>query len=125
MYCLLFIVCENDCQATLRGVVGSRGELLSGRFCSLIPPGEPPYTPNDLVDQQHVLIKDIEKLRYFIKGFYDNLNQTKREQMFVELLERVAPDDAKLLVAIKDKKMPSPGITIQHVKEGLPGLIAE
>ena len=90
-----------------------------------LPEGEPPYRPNDLVDQEHVLIKDIEKLRYFIKGFYDNLNQTKREQMFVELLERVAPDDAKLLVAIKDKKMPFPGITIQHVKEGLPGLIAE
>ena len=91
----------------------------------VLPEGEPPYKPNDLVDQEHVLIKDIEKLRYFIKGFYDNLNQTKREQMFVELLERVAPDDAKLLVAIKDKKMPFPGITIQHVKEGLPGLIAE
>lgn len=91
----------------------------------LLPEGEPPYKPNDLVDQEHVLIKDIEKLRYFIKGFYDNLNQTKREQMFVELLERVAPDDAKLLVAIKDKKMPFPGITIQHVKEGLPGLIVE
>ena len=91
----------------------------------LLPEGEPPYRPNDLVDQEHVLIKEIEKLRYFIKGFHDNLNQTKREQMFVELLERVAPDDAKLLVAIKDKKMPFPGITIQHVKEGLPGLIPE
>jgi hypothetical protein len=91
----------------------------------LLPEGEPPYRPNDLVDQEHVLIRDIEKLRYFIKGFHDNLNQTKREQMFVELLERVAPDDAKLLVAIKDKKMPFPGITIQHVKEGLPGLIPE
>jgi hypothetical protein len=89
----------------------------------LLPEGEPPYRPNDLVDQQHVLIKDIEKLRYFIKGFYDNLNQTKRESMFVELLERVDPQDAKLLCAIKDKKMPFPGITIQHVKEGLPGLI--
>lgn len=91
----------------------------------LLPEGEPPYRPNDLVDQEHVLIRDIEKLRYFIKGFHDNLNQTKREQMFVELLERVAPDDAKLLVAIKDKKMPFPGITIQHVKEALPGLIQE
>lgn len=91
----------------------------------LLPEGEPPYKPNDLVDQEHVLIREIEKLRYFIKGFYDNLNQTKREQMFVELLERVSPDDAKLLVAIKDKKMPFPGITLQHVKEGLPGLIPE
>ena len=91
----------------------------------LLPPGEPPYTPNDLVDQQHVLIKDIEKLRYFVKGFHDTLNQNKREAMFIELLERVDPQDAKLLCAIKDKKMPFPGITIQHVKEALPGLIAE
>jgi len=91
----------------------------------LLPPGEPPYKVNDLVDQEHVLIKDIEKLRYFIKGFYDTLNQAKRESMFVELLERVAPDDAKLLVSIKDKKMPFPGITIHHVKEALPGLIQD
>lgn len=91
----------------------------------LLPPGEPPYKPNELVDQQHVLLKECEKLRYFIKGFYDNLNQTKRETMFVELLERVDPEDAKLLCAIKDKKLPFNGITLQHVKEGLPGLIAE
>lgn len=91
----------------------------------LLPEGEPPYRPNDLVDQQHVLIKDCEKLRYFIKGFYDNLPQTKRESMFVELLERVDKEDAKLLCAIKDKKMPFNGITLQHVSEGLPGLILE
>ena len=91
----------------------------------LLPEGEPPYKPNDLVDQQHVLIRDIEKLRYFVKGFYDNLPQTKREAMFVELLERVDKEDAKLLIAIKDKKLPFNGITLQHVTEGLPGLIAE
>lgn len=90
-----------------------------------LPPGEPPYKPNDLVDQQHVLRKDIEKLRYFIKGFHDNLPATKREVMFIELLERVDPNDAKLLCAIKDKKMPFPGITIEHVTKGLPGLIVE
>jgi hypothetical protein len=89
----------------------------------MLPEGEPPYKPNDLVDQQHVLIRDIEKLRYFVKGFYDNLPQTKRESMFVELLERVDPEDAKLLIAIKDKKLPFNGITLQHVTEGLPGLI--
>jgi hypothetical protein len=89
----------------------------------LLPEGEPPYKPNELVDQQHVLIKDCEKLRYFVQGFHDMLPQAKREMMFVELLERVDPDDAKLLCAIKDKKMPFPGITINHVTEALPGLI--
>jgi len=91
----------------------------------MLPPGTPPYTPTELVDQEHILIRECEKLRYFIKGFHDNLPQLKREMMFVELLERVAPDDAKLLCAIKEKKMPFPGITLEHIKEGLPGLIAE
>lgn len=91
----------------------------------MLPPGTPPYKPNDLVDQQHVLRKDAEKLRYFVKGFHDNLPQTKRETMFIELLERVDPDDAKLLCAIKEKKMPFPGITMEHIREGLPGLIPE
>jgi Family of unknown function (DUF6433) len=91
----------------------------------LLPPGTPPYKPNELVDQQHILIKEAEKLRYFVKGFHDNLPQTKREVMFIELLERVDPDDAKLLCAIKEKKMPFTGITIEHVTKGLPGLIPE
>lgn len=91
----------------------------------LLPEGTPPYKPNELTDQQHVLIKECEKLRYYIKGFHDNLPQLKRETMFVELLERVDPNDAKLLCAIKEKKMPFNGITLHHVKEGLPGLITE
>ena len=90
----------------------------------LLPEGDPPYKPNELVDQQHVLIKDCDKLKYFVQGLgHDMLKQAKREAMFVELLERVDPDDAKLLCAIKDKKMPFPGITINHVTEALPGLI--
>ena len=89
-----------------------------------LPEGTPPYKPNDLVDQEHVLIKDCEKLRYFIKGFYDNLPQLKRETMFVEFLERIAPKDAEMLCLFKDKK-PMKGITLQHVTEALPGLIPD
>lgn len=87
-----------------------------------LPEGTPPYKPNDLVDQEHVLIKDCEKLRYFIQGFHDNLPQLKRETMFVEFLERIAPKDAEMLCLFKDKK-PMKGITLQHVTEALPGLI--
>ena len=87
-----------------------------------LPPGIPPYKPNELVDQEHILLKDCEKLRYFIKGFHDNLAQLKRETMFVEFLERVCPADALMLATIKDKK-PIKGITLQHVVEALPGLI--
>lgn len=87
-----------------------------------LPPGVPPYKPNEIVDQEHVLIKDCEKLKYFIIGFYDTLPSLKRETMFVEFLERLAPKDAELICTIKDKK-PIKGITYQHVVEALPGLI--
>ena len=72
----------------------------------LLPEGDPPYKPNELVDQQHILHKEADKIRYFVEGFYPGLNQAKRESMFVEFLERLDPDDAKLILAIKDKQMP-------------------
>lgn len=89
-----------------------------------LPEGAPPYKPNDLVDQENVLIRETQKLTYFIEGFHPNLNQIKRESMFVQLLENCAPKDAELLCTIKDKK-PIKGITLQHVTEALPGLIPE
>jgi hypothetical protein len=88
-----------------------------------LPEGEPPYKPNELVDQQHILHKDARLIQYFVQGFYPDLNQTKRESMFIEFLERLDPKDAKLLCQIKDKK-PIKGITLQHVTEALPGLIS-
>jgi hypothetical protein len=89
-----------------------------------LPPGVPPYKPNELVDQENVLIRECQKLTYYIKGFHPDLPQLKRETMFVQLLENVAPKDAELLCHIKDKK-PIKGITLQHVTEALPGLIQE
>lgn len=91
----------------------------------LLPPGDPPYKPNENVDQEHILLSRCTKLRYFIRGFYDNLKQQKRELMFIEMLETVDKSDAELLCSIKEKKLPYPGITLEIVKEALPGLIPE
>ena len=90
----------------------------------LLPPGAPPYKANVLEDQEHVLHREAKHIQYFVKGFHPNLSQNKRELMFVQFLERLAPKDAELLINCKDKK-PIKGITLHHVKEGLPGLINE
>ena len=87
-----------------------------------LPPGAPPYKPNDLADQEHVFRKEADKVKYFVEGFYPNLKSTKREMMFVEFLERIAPEDATMLIAAKDKQ-PIKGITLKHINEALPGLI--
>lgn len=88
----------------------------------LLPAGKPPYKPNELVDQEHLLIGKVKKLQYFVKGFYDNLNQRKREMMFVELLETIDAKDAELLCMIKEKQLPK-GITGYHVVSAFPDLI--
>jgi len=88
----------------------------------LLPEGAPPYKPNTIVDQEHVLHKDARMLTYFVQGFHPDLPQSKREAMFIEFLERLDPKDAQLLLNAKDKK-PIKGITLQHVTEALPGLI--
>jgi len=91
----------------------------------MLPPGEPPYKPNDLMDQEHVLLADCEKIRYFIKGFHNEVPQMKRERMFIDLLERLDPKDAKLLLACKEKKLPYDKISRQIVLEAFPGMIPE
>lgn len=87
-----------------------------------LPPGVPPYKPNDLNDQEHIFKKEADKVKYFIEGFYPNLKSTKREIMFIEFLERIAPEDAAMLCAAKDKT-PIRGISMKHINEALPGLI--
>jgi len=103
--------------------------ILQGAFDPKIkwalPEGTPPYKPNELVDQENVLIRECRRLVHFVEGGNPGLKQLRRETLFVEMLESVAPKDAILLCAIKDKKLPFKGITVDIVKEAFPGLIAD
>jgi hypothetical protein len=97
----------------------------------LLPEGDPPYKINEEVDAHGNLFSNIRKLYLFVKGGNDNLTKLKREMLFIQLLETVHPDDAKLLLCIKDKKLPFrfnpafvaktfPGLLSQHIKENEP-----
>jgi hypothetical protein len=89
----------------------------------LLPEGAPPYKPNDLVDQEHIFYHECRKMYLFVEGGNPDLNQLRRESLFVQLLETVSADDAKLLLAIKDKYLPYPGVTPDIIKEAFPGLL--
>jgi len=89
----------------------------------LIPEGTPPFKANQLVDQENVLIKDARKLVYFVDGGGNNLKPLKRETMFIEFLESLAPADAIMICAIKEKKLPWKGITVDIINEAFPNFI--
>lgn len=99
---------------------------LDPRVVWLLPKGNPPYKPTDFLDQQNMLISNIRKINYFVEnGLHPNMHQIKRETMFIEFLESLDPQDAKLLCAVKDKKIPYKGITVKLVNAAFPGLVSE
>jgi hypothetical protein len=91
----------------------------------MLPEGTPPYKSSELPDQENVLIRECRRLIHFVEGGNPALKQMRREALFIELLESVAPKDAVLLCNIKDKKLPYKGITAEIVNEAFPGLLPE
>lgn len=95
------------------------------RIVWLLPEGEPPYKPNSLPDLQNVFYAECRKLYLFIEGGHKDLSQKKRETLFIAMLENLDKDDAKVLLAIKDKHLPFPGVDRELVQEAFPGILDE
>lgn len=74
---------------------------------SIIPEGDVPFTPNPAPEgTDHVRLENEgKKLFYFVKGGADHMSQTKREQIFLGMLESMHPDEAEVLILVKDKKL--------------------
>lgn len=95
----------------------------------LLPLGAPPYRPADAAaDLQGRLYNEIRKFYLFVEGGNPpppQLANTKREQLFIQLLETVDPDDAKLIVAVKDRNLTEvfPSLTVDIINEAFPGLV--
>jgi hypothetical protein len=73
---------------------------------SAIPEGEVPYTPNDApIGTEHSkLIHEWRKFNYFVKGI-NEIAQTKRETMFIQMLESLHESEAELMCLVKDKQL--------------------
>jgi len=99
-------------------------QVLKGAFDPKIewelPEGEPPFKENDApAGTQHTsLFQEAKRLHYFIKGA-NVLTKTKRELMFIQLLEGLQAEEAKLLIAVKNKELNKryKGLTEAVVKE--------
>jgi hypothetical protein len=89
----------------------------------LIPAGAPPYNANQNSADTSLMF-EAKKLEYYTNAG-NNLPMLKREAMFVSLLERLSPDEAEILIAIKDQKLSYKGLTYKLVKDTWPDLLPE
>jgi hypothetical protein len=99
--------------------------LCDPRITFLIPSSRPPFKRREKsMDLQSEFIRDInkKKLNYFISIDnvpVHNIKQAKREQMFLQMLEAIDPDDAELLLQLINKELPK-GISLPVVKDYIP-----
>ena len=72
---------------------------------SLLPQGEVPYERNEVpVGTDHTsLRKEWKNMYHFVKGGNDSLSKTRRETMFIQMLEGLHPEEADLVCLVKDK----------------------
>ena len=89
-----------------------------------LPDGEPPYTPAESHNHPTDLRRQNVKFKFFVQGMFMDTPKFKKERMFLEMIEGVHPEDAKLVIGMINKKTPK-GITRAVVEEAYPGLLQD
>lgn len=71
----------------------------------ILPEGDPPFKEDvaPIGMSPANLMMEVKKLYVFCR---EDLQPLRRESLFINLLENIHPSEAKLLIAIKDQKLP-------------------
>ena len=91
---------------------------------SMLPDGEVPYKKNEAPEgTEHTLLaQEYRKLYLFFKGGA-NISQTRRETLFIQLLEGLHQGEAEVLCLVKDRKIGKRWkITRQCVEQAVPSI---
>ena len=92
---------------------------------SVLPEGPVPYKENEVpIGTDHTsLRREWKNLYHFVKGGNDRLSAIRRETMFVQILEGLHPEEAKIVCLVKDKDLESKyKITYDMVQQAYPDI---
>ena len=92
---------------------------------SVMPEGPVPYKENEVpVGTDHTsLRREWKNLYHFVKGGNDSISNIRRETMFIQMLEGLHPEEAKIICLVKDKDLESKyKITYDMVQKAYPDI---
>ena len=74
---------------------------------SALPEGAVPYKPNDApAGTEHTSLRQECRHFYnFVQSGNDTLSKTRRENIFIQILETLLPAEAEILCLVKDKRL--------------------
>lgn len=83
------------------------------------------YIPSKDWDNESYFYREVKKLYLFIEGAQSvhKLTQKQRDTFFIDMLEKINANDAILLLAVRNKKLPWKEITKKMVTEAFPGIL--
>jgi len=88
-----------------------------------IPQTVPPYEESQFPDSQGKLYREARKLKYFVKGWGgENIHPYRREALFIQMLESVDKEDAKVLCRMLQQK-PMKGLSVAVINEAFDNII--
>ena len=93
---------------------------------SMLPEGTVPYKPNEAPKgTEHTSLRSEQRTFYnFVRGGNDKLSKTRRELIFIQILEGLHPEEADLLILVKDKALINRySINRGHVEEAYPDIV--
>ena len=105
-------ILQREDNRELRGIL----ELTyDNRLTWALPEGNPPYKPLDKsFDNQGMFYQEMRRMYIFLEGKSD-VSKARREQIFIQMLEQLDPDDAALLLEAKSRKIK--GVSKNVVKQ--------
>jgi hypothetical protein len=87
----------------------------------ILPEGTPPYIANEApIGTEHTLLKnETRRLYLFIEGGDNTISKTRKETLFIQMLEGLHQSEAEVLINVKDKKLNKvyKGLTAEMIKE--------
>ena len=87
----------------------------------ILPEGTPPYIANEApIGTEHTLLKnETRRLYLFIEGGDNTISKTRKETLFIQMLEGLHQSEAEVLINVKDKKLNKvyKGLTAEMVRE--------
>ena len=85
-----------------------------------MPPGAPPYEINEGAEEKEITKKSLGLMVQMVMD--TNMVQWKREKVFTDFLKSINPQDAELVIAMKDKDLTSvfPTINKELAQEAFP-----
>jgi hypothetical protein len=87
-----------------------------------LPEGNPPFKPLEIPKNfgYNRLHAEMRKFQYIVATSKSKATPAKREQIFIEMLESVSPEEAEIVLMIKNKKLTYKGFSRKVVEQAIP-----